>query len=271
MEKMNIQSFVWSISKIILVIVSYSYILLIYSCSSESFTDKNFDINGVKFKMIAIEGGSFMMGATPEQGDSVRANEKPVHKVTVDDFYIGETEVTQELWSALMENNPSHFKSDQGNLPVETVFWFEVHDFIKKLNDKTGLIFRLPFEAEWEYAARGGQKSTNKKYAGSDNIDEVAWYVNNSEETTHPVASKKANELGLYDMTGNVLEWCLDWYGNYSIDEQNNPHGAMTGDAHIERGGCWAIDENRMTNSYRDCDKAEYRNYTTGFRLVLVL
>lgn len=205
----------------------------ISSCSSIS--DQEYEINGVKFKMIAVEGGSFMMGATPGQGEDARENEKPAHKVTVDDFLIGETEVTQELWFAVMGNNPSHFKSDEGNLPVENVSWNDVQTFIKKLNEITGQQFRLPFEAEWEYAARGGEKSTDKKYAGSDDIDEVAWYKDNAEGKTHAVATKKANELGIYDMSGNVWEWCEELTGNYEKMEVNMRGGAYVNTKDILR------------------------------------
>ena len=184
------------------------------SCESVPLTDKDFEVNGVKFRMIAVEGGSFMMGATSGQGDDARENEKPAHKVTVDDFYIGETEVTQELWFAVMGNNPSSFKSDDGSLPVENVSWDEVQIFIKKLNVITGQRFRLPFEAEWEYAARGGRKSTDKKYAGSDNVDEVAWNGVNADHHTHAVATKRANELGIFDMSGNLSEWNQDLYNS---------------------------------------------------------
>lgn len=182
--------------------------------SCDIFCDEEFEINGVRFRMIAVEGGSFMMGATPGQGEDARENEKPAHKVTVDDFLIGETEVTQELWFAVMGNNPSHFKNDQGFFPVENVSWNDVQVFLKKLNEITGQQFRLPFEAEWEYAARGGKKSSDKKYAGSDDVDAVAWYKDNADKKTHAVATKKANELGIYDMSGNVFEMVQDLSSN---------------------------------------------------------
>ncbi|MBO7477227.1 MAG: formylglycine-generating enzyme family protein [Salinivirgaceae bacterium] len=178
--------------------------------SCTTFSDQEFEVNGVKFKMIAVEGGSFMMGATPGQGDDARENEKPAHKVIVDDFLIGETEVTQQLWFAVMGSNPSHFKYKDGNYPVENVSWIDAQEFIKKLNEITGQQFRLPFEAEWEYAARGGKKSTDKKYAGGDDIEEVAWYRDNASGTTHAVATKRANELGIYDLSGNVFEMIED-------------------------------------------------------------
>ncbi|MBO7496360.1 MAG: formylglycine-generating enzyme family protein [Salinivirgaceae bacterium] len=202
--------------------------VMLDSCSTIS--DREFEVNGIKFKMIAVEGGSFMMGATPGQGDEACENERPVHKVIVDDFLIGETEVTQELWFAVMGSNPSYFKNRDGNYPVENVSWYDVHAFIKKLNEITGQQFRLPFEAEWEYAARGGKKSTDKKYSGSDDIDEVAWFKNNAGDRTHAVTTKNPNELGLYDMTGNVFEICQDLSAD--IDKLMYPFrgGAITND-----------------------------------------
>ena len=189
-------------------------VVILFVCaifnSCTTFYDQEFEVNGVKFRMIAVEGGSFMMGATPGQGDGARENEKPAHKVIVDDFLIGETEVTQQLWFAVMGSNPSHFKYKDGNYPVENVSWIDAQEFIKKLNEITGQQFRLPFEAEWEYAARGGKKSTDKKYAGGDDIDEVAWYRDNANGTTHAVATKRANELRIYDMSGNVFEMIQD-------------------------------------------------------------
>lgn len=236
----------------------------ISSCSSIS--DQEYEINGVKFKMIAVEGGSFMMGATPGQGEDARENEKPAHKVTVDDFLIGETEVTQELWFAVMGNNPSHFKSDEGNLPVEKVSWNDIQIFIKKINAITHQHFRLPTEAEWEYAARGGKKSTDKKYSGSDIIEEVAWFHDNSDKHTHPVASKKANELGIYDMTGNCWEWTNDWYGEYSEKEDINPQGNINENKPVVRDGGWN-EHSRVTK--REPLPNDYISSQGGFRLAL--
>lgn len=250
-----------------------SFVLLLFAAatisSCSSISDKDFEVNGVKFRMIAVEGSSFMMGATPGQGEDACENEKPAHKVTVDDFLIGETEVTQELWFAVMGNNPSHFKSDEGNYPVEIVSWYDVHVFIKKITAITGLHFRLPFEAEWEYAARGGKKSTNKIYSGSDDPEEVGWVNTNSNGSTHPVAIKKANELGIYDMTGNVLEWCEDWYGEYEDKELINPQGAIGGNEYVIRGGGWY---NQVVNS-RVSSRTKYPlteiGADYGFRLAL--
>ncbi len=233
----------------------FFWVAMISSCSTIS--DQEFEVNGVKFKMIAVEGGSFMMGATPGQGNDARENEKPAHKVTVDDFLIGETEVTQELWFAVMGSNPSHFKSKGGNYPVENVSWNDIQVFIKKLNEITGHQFRLPFEAEWEYAARGGKKSTDKKYAGSDDIDEVAWYKDNAEGSTHAVATKKANELGIYDMSGNVWEWCE---GHSADNQKLSSHmrgSAYHNAAHIER----------VTLRYTY--PVATRDHSVGFRLAL--
>ena len=225
------------------------------SCSRLS--NQEFEVNGVKFKMIAVEGGSFMMGATPGQGTDARENEKPAHKVTVDDFLIGETEVPQELWFAVMGSNPSHFKWLDGDHPVENVSWYDVQEFIKKLNEITGKEFRLPFEAEWEYAARGGKKSTDKKYAGSDDIDEVAWYKDNAEGHIHAVANKKSNELGIYDMSGNVWEWCEGLTGNYEKIEVNM------------RGGAYVNTKNILRVSQRFEYLATDNQPMVGFRLLL--
>ena len=191
--------------------------------------------DGVSIKMIKVEGGTFTMGATDEQGTDPDSDEFPPHQVTLSNFSIGETEVTQGLWKAVMGNNPSNFTGD--NLPVEEVSWDDCQLFIAKLNQLTGRNFRLPTEAEWEYAARGGNKSKGYKYAGSNTIDNVAWYKDNSGDKTHPVGSKAPNELGLYDMNGNVWEWCQDWFGDYSSSAQTNPTGPASGELRVNRGG----------------------------------
>ena len=202
----------------------------------ESIT--TFTVNGVSFKMVAVEGGTFTMGATAEQGSVAYDREKPAHQVMLSSYIIGQTEVTQELWLAVMGSNPSSFTGDLQR-PVESVSWNDCQTFITKLNQMTGKNFRLPTEAEWEYAARGGNRSQNYIYAGSNNFGDVAWYSGNSSSTTHPVATKAPNELGLYDMSGNVDEWCQDWNGSYSSDAQANPTGPLTGSNRVIRGGCW--------------------------------
>ena len=197
---------------------------------------KVYTVNGVSFKMIPVEGGTFTMGATAEQGSDAGDNEKPTHQVTLSDFSIGETEVTQELWQAVMGTNPSKFSGKQ--LPVEKVSWDDCQTFITKLNQLTGANFRLPTEAEWEFAARGGNKSFGYKYAGGNIIGDVAWYDGNSTKT-HVVAQKQPNELGLYDMSGNVYEWCQDWFGSYSSAAQTNPTGPASASYRVARGGSY--------------------------------
>ena len=228
-----------------------------------------FTVNGVEFKMVFVEGGTFTMGATSEQGKYAYKDEYPTHRVTLSDYYIGETEVTQALWQAVMGSNPSYFKGD--NLPVERVSYEDVKTFISKLNGKTGKKFRLPTEAEWEYAARGGNKSKRYKYSGSNNIDDVAWYIDNSDDKTHPVKTKRPNELGIYDMSGNVWEWCSDWYGGYSSNAQTNPQGPSSGSYRVIRGGSWRFDARSCRASDRNYGFLSYLRIILGFRLALVL
>jgi formylglycine-generating enzyme required for sulfatase activity len=230
-------------------------------------SNKTFTVNGVTFEMVAVKGGTFTMGCTSEQSDC-DDDEKPTHSVTLSDYYIGKFEVTQELWQAVMGNNPSYFKG--ANYPVEQVSWNDIQEFIKKLNQKTGANFRLPTEAEWEYAARGGNKSNGYKYSGSNNIDNVAWYKSNSGSKTHPVGQKTPNELGIYDMSGNVWEWCQDWYGNYSSSSQTNPKGPSSGSDRVLRGGSWGSGARYCRVSYRDADNPDSRGSYCGFRLALV-
>lgn len=227
---------------------------------------KSYTVNGVTFKMISVRGGTFQMGATSEQTNS-DSDEKPVHSVTLSDYSIGETEVTQELWKAVMGSNPSYFSGN--NLPVEEVSWGNCQEFIKKLNNLTGANFRLPTEAEWEYAARGGNQSRNTQYAGSNNIDEVAWYYDNSGRKTHAVKTKQPNELGLYDMSGNVWEWCQDWYGNYSSSSQTNPTGPSSGSYCVGRGGSWRDGARDCRSANRPNSNPSYSLVTLGLRLAL--
>ena len=226
-----------------------------------------FTVNGVTFTMVAVEGGTFTMGATPEQGDDALDGEKPAHQVTLSDYAIGQTEVTQVLWVAVMGTNPSRFK-DRPENPVELVDWNDCQAFITQLNQLTGRQFRLPTEAEWEYAARGGNKSQGYKYAGSNNVDEVAWYSDNC-NSTQPVGTKKANELGIYDMSGNVWEWCQDYYGSYSSAAQTNPTGPATGTDRIRRGVGWNGSSSSGRVSHRSSREQTYKYNSQGLRLAL--
>lgn len=227
---------------------------------------RTFTVGGVSFNMIRVEGGRFQMGASEKDTDAVFC-EKPQHWVNLSDYYMGETVVTQALWKAVMGTNPSAFKGN--NNPVEQVSWNDCQEFIKKLNEKTGQTFRLPTEAEWEYAARGGNKSKGYKYAGSSHAEEVAWFEDNSGKKTHPVKTKKPNELGLFDMSGNVWEWCQDWYGDYSNSEQTNPNGALSGSYRVNRGGSWysIAGACRVSIRYNRAPADAYDDL--GFRLAL--
>ena len=227
---------------------------------------RSFTANGVTFTMLPVEGGTFTMGATAEMTNPY-SDEKPTHQVTLSSYCMGETEVTQALWKAVMGSNPSNWKGD--DLPVEQVSWNDCQTFLTKLNALTGKTFRLPTEAEWEYAARGGNKSSGTQYSGSNNLDEVAWYSSNSSSKTHPVKTKKANELGLYDMSGNVWEWCQDWYGSYSSSAQTNPTGPSSGSYRVYRGGSWYGVAWFCRSSCRYYCTPGNSNYYLGFRLAL--
>lgn len=229
------------------------------------FGNQTFTVNGVQFTMVAVEGGTFTMGATSEQGSDADNDEKPAHEVTLSDYYIGQTEVTQALWEAVMGSNPSGSKGD--NLPVEKVSWDDCQEFIQKLNKLTGKQFRLPTEAEWEYAARGGRKSRGYKYAGSNDIGSVAWYDGNSGKETHAVATKQANELGIYDMSGNVWEWCSDWYGDYQSSSQSDPQGPSSGFGRVRRGGSCYFDAGICRVSCRAYSTPDSRGTLLGLRL----
>ena len=223
--------------------------------------------NGISIEMVKVEAGSFNMGATPEMQAPYEV-EKPVHRVTLtNNYYIGKYEVTQALWQAVMGSNPSYFKGD--DLPVEQVSWNDCQDFISKLNAMTGKRFRLPSEAEWEYAARGGKKSRGYQYSGSNTLGDVAWYEGNSGSKTHAVGTKQPNELGIYDMTGNVYEWCQDWYGSSSSSPQTNPIGAVSGSSRVDRGGSWFFTAKHCRSSYRFNLTPGYRLNFLGLRLVL--
>ena len=217
--------------------------------------------------MIKVEGGTFTMGATSEQGSDAYDDEKPTHNVTLSSFYLCKYEVTQALWQAVMGNNPSSFKGD--NLPVEQVSWNDCQTFISRLNNLTGKNFRLPTEAEWEYAARGGNRSRGYKYSGSNTLSDVAWYNGKSESGTHPVGSKSPNELGLYDMSGNVREWCSDRYGTYSSTSQTNPTGPSSGSGRVDRGGSWDDGAWDCRLSDRNYSSPDYRYNYLGLRLAL--
>ena len=225
-----------------------------------------FTVDGVSFTMIYVPGGTFTMGATSEQGSDAENDEKPAHSVTLSSYHVGQTEVTQALWAAVMGSNPSRFKGDWR--PVENVSWYDCQTFISRLNEKTGKNFRLPTEAEWEYTARNGN-SGGLKYAGSDIISNVAWYSNNSNSSTHNVATKFPNSLGIYDMSGNVWEWCEDWYGDYNSSSQTNPKGPSNGDYRVRRGGSCVSYAGFCRVSFRAYSAPSRSDIPLGLRLAL--
>ena len=235
-----------------------------------------FTVSNVTFRMVYVEGGTFMMGGR-ENDPYVKPWELPVHEVTLSDYYIGETEVTQALWRAVMgtSNNPSWFTSANGytndyNRPVEKVTYANCKTFITKLNQKTGRTFRMLTDAEWEYAARGGKYYKGCMYPGSDDIEEVAWHNSNSGEITHAVGTKAPNELGIYDMGGNVGEWVSDRFGYYTEEPQTNPTGPTTGTARVVRGGSWNQSWRMNRVTYRHDENPVFDNVNVGLRLALV-
>ena len=241
--------------------------------------NKTFTVNGVSFTMIAVQGGTFTMGATPEQGNQAEDKEKPAHDVTLSDFYIGETLVTQELWQAVMDgSNPSYYH-DNPQRPVERVSWNDCQTFIARLSLMLGQWFRMPTEAEWEYAARGGVNSLGYRFAGSNTDRDVAWYTVNAFDVgssspdygPHPVAKKMPNELGIYDMSGNVHEWCNDWSSAtyYSESPSENPKGPSSGTKRIVRGGCWFSADRACRVSSRSDAAPSTTGSTVGFRIAL--
>lgn len=237
--------------------------------------------NGVSFTMIPVEGGTFFMGAQSTDAGSQNydaeadADESPVHQVTVSSYSIGQTEVTQAWWYAVMEQSPTsngqQWTENRGlgdNYPAYNVNYNDVQNFITELNRLTGRNFRLPTEAEWEFAARGGNQSNNYLYSGSNMVEDVAWYNGNT-TSPNPVASKTPNELGLYDMAGNVWEWCSDRSGDYSADAVTNPTGPESGNNRIYRGGSWYNDAQGIRITNRGRTASITRSVNTGFRLVL--
>ncbi|MBI4946554.1 MAG: formylglycine-generating enzyme family protein [Bacteroidetes bacterium] len=219
-------------------------------------------------EMIYVEGGTFQMGCTSEQNNC--GDDEKAHSVTLSSFYIGKYEVTQKQWRDIMEANPSKF-NDCDNCPVEQVSWNDIQDFLQRLNAKTGKKYILPTEAQWEYAARGGNKRKGYLYSGSNNIDDVAWYSSNSGSKTHPVGQKKSNELNIYDMTGNVWEWCSDWYDEkyYKNSPANNPQGVNSGSYRVYRGGSWDLEARYCRVAIRDLNYPDYR-FSIGLRLAFV-
>ena len=244
------------------VLLSLTFVSYDSTYSTSKKGNRTFNVGGVEFTMIYVEGGTFMMGC--DDADWFYS-EKPVHQVTLSDYYIGQTEVTQKLWQAVMGNNPSAVKG--GNLPVEQVSWDDCQEFIRKLNKITGENFCLPTEAQWEFAARGGKKSKGYKYSGSNDINSVAWYNENSDDKTHPVATKQANILGIYDMSGNVLEWCQDWYGKYTSAAVTDPIGASSGSKRVHRGGGWCFAPSSCHYAYRFNDMPTVTADILGLRL----
>lgn len=235
-------------------------------------------VDGIEFNMIRVNGGSFLMGGTEEQGKHPESDEKPVHEVNLSSFYIGQTEVTQNLWTKVMKTTiEEQAKKEDDNTygigddyPMYFVSWEECQTFVKRLSEMTDMSFRLPTEAEWEYAAKGGDMSKRTIFSGGEDAKEIGWFNINSGLKTHPVGQLTPNELGLYDMSGNVWEWCQDRYGAkyYKTSHLKNPQGPQNGFSRVTRGGSWANEEWFCRTTVRDWDFPNHRDCFIGFRLV---
>lgn len=241
----------------------------------QDFTETAFGIN---MKMIYVEGGSFTMGCTGEQGSECEDDESPNRYTKVNSFYIGMLEVTQSQWEKVMGTTIYQQKSKAGasstygtgpDYPMYYVSWEEAKEFCARLSRQTGRNYSLPTEAEWEYAARGGKKNEGTKYAGGWSVGDVAWYSDNSNSSTHVCGTKRANALGIYDMSGNVWEWCEDWYGSYLSYDTDNPKGASSGSYRVLRGGSWDNSAERCRVSYRYFITPAGRGHYSGVRVVL--
>ena len=223
--------------------------------------------NILDIPMVVVAGGTFEMGGIETYGEQCYPDEFPKHTVSVDDYYIGQFEVTQELYKFVMGYNPSHFVGD--SLPVDNISWVDAKPFIHELNKTTGKQYRLPTEAEWEFAARGGRWSQDLNYSGSDDLNAVGWCDGNSGRRTHAVGTKAPNELDIYDMCGNVYEWCQDRYAIYKADPQTNPQGPDFGKARVMRGGSWRSEARNCRNTYRSSEDYEARILNCGLRLAM--
>lgn len=241
--------------------------------SGETYIETAADLD---MKMIFVEGGTFSMGATEEMWDGIfYEDEWPVRSIKIDSFYIGECEVTQLQWEKITgQRNPWMMNGAGDDYPMYTISYEQAQEFCEKLSELSGITYCLPTEAQWEYAARGGRYKEGMKYSGGNNIDEVAWYGEDlyNDGTTHPVKTKKANSLGIYDMSGNVSEWCADWYAyEYDENDTTNPEGPAAGSEHIIRGGHFGASDWMCRVSYRDHAASDYRNGTIGLRVAALI
>jgi len=235
----------------------------------DSIMTRHFQVGDQLIEMQRVDGGTFVMGATTEQYDREMQADKPAHLVSVSTYYIARTEVTNALWRTVMQDS---LMSDGMNIddhPVSNISWNDCQTFIARLNALTGLTFRLPTEAEWEYAARGGNKSSQYRFAGSNIIDSVAWTYTNSQNRKHGVGRLQSNELGLYDMTGNVSEWCHDWFAPYQLGTPIDPIGPDSGTMRVARGGSFDNCVSNLHLSLRNFYEEDYLSNYLGFRLAI--